>query len=260
MPVASDQMLEVATPELLDEQIIWQLGSHMRAGPLSQSQVGLIIGRDQPAVSRILRRGGHLTLDQARSLDAEFGNSKPWPFEVLVERREELLRRRRPPAGRGSRVFLASPMYVAPSGYAETRRGAMDLRQALLTYCDFDVYYAGADVPTESDFDAADLAFSTNEEHLRSSSHFILLWEGLPEGSQPQKTVSSIWVEAGMALALGIPSTYFVPDLNSLPYILREASNITTPRTTAHVKVRPVASATDAVNLVRRGKLSLFTW
>jgi len=256
MPLQDAERWASAPPATIDRQIIAQLTAFMRTAGLSQQRLGLLIEQEQPFVSRLLRGQRQLTLAQAEMLDEHPAAAGDVSYRALVQRREEgSAEQRARRRYRGNKLFLAGSMSAPTTTYEDARAGALDLANALEEYCGFDVYYAGREISSPREFDAADLGYRLNFEQLKQSDQFVLLWEGMPK--EPRKAVSSIWVEAGMALAQGIPSTYFVPDLDSLPYILQQA--VSHRRETApKITIRRVASAREAVDLVKRSKIGLF--
>jgi hypothetical protein len=138
-------------------------------------------------------------------------------FVALADALDEARKRARPfkrlTAGR---YVLASPM--ASSGdYAADRSVARDFAHLLHEYCGADVYYAGETVGTPADFDSESLAFQVNLAILQAACRFVLLL------TEPVVKPTSVWVEAGLALALRIPSTYILENREWLPYILKRA-------------------------------------
>jgi len=256
MPISTDAQLDVASPELINRQIAWQVNEIIDPA-FNQEQLGHVIGRDQTFISKVIHERASLTAAHAAKIDDALGTpTDGWPFVALVEERNRRATEQKRSSRLRPKIFLAAAMSQPKTTYEESRAGAMDLAQAIELYCKRDVYFAGRDIHTESDFDPADLGYQSNYDHIRTSTHFVLLWEGMPV--EPGKTVSSIWVEAGIALALGIPSTYFVPDLASLPYILQQATSIPHPGTTPKIAVRLATDATVAVNLVKKSAAWLF--
>lgn len=147
-------------------------------------------------------------------------------------------------------VFLASPM-VSAKDYAKERKAAKDVKATLENWCGMSVFYAGEDRESEGDFDTPEMAAETNFEALRSSSFFVLLGLTLP------KTPSSIFVEAGFALARDVPSLYLTPSHEKLPFILQtlgQHNHINLPA----VMVEFVRTGDDAVALLKRNGGAIF--
>jgi hypothetical protein len=263
-PIASSAQLSEAMPDLINRQIRWQLIELRSHQDLTQEAIGLYIERDQSYVSRLANGTLNLQIKEALALDKNWSDPNWFPFADLVSARVTRTKQQ-PKQGQSTvrkSVFVASPMSVPTGTYKESRNLALDLVTVLRNRCNFEVYYAGEELPTVEDFDAADLAYEINLKALKESSHFILLWEGPPKDNARKrearpKTVSSIWVEAGMALAMRMPSTYFVPDLTALPYILQQASK---QNSSAPVNVRPFGDDPRAsINLVRSNGARLFS-
>ncbi len=165
----------------------------------------------------------------AKKLDAGIEiDGKPFPTETVLgvawTQLVEAHRAARNQAGRVIRikpsacdVFLASPMAsIEGAEYEAERRAALDVKKALENHCNFSVYYAGSGLSSSREFEAADAATETNFRALAEASYFVLLM------TRPLQRPSSVFVEAGWALANWTPSLYLVPDLSLLPYCLRE--------------------------------------
>lgn len=257
MPIISDEQLEHATPELIQLQIGWQISLLIDPPIMTQEKLGQAIGREQTFVSRVMHAKSSLVLTDAEKLDELFDAPEAgWSFEKLVKQREQRKREDQRSSLSSTKLFLAGAMSAPTTTYETARSNAMDLASALELYCKFEVYYAGRSIHSERQFDAADLGYQSNYDYIRTSTQFVLLWEGMP--LERQDAVSSIWVEAGIALALGIPSTYFVPDLKSLPYILRQATSTVEHKSMPRITVRPVKNTGEAVDLVKRSGRRLF--
>jgi hypothetical protein len=129
-------------------------------------------------------------------------------------------------------VFLASPMASTQGSdaYLQERLAALDVKSALEIHCGMSVYYAGKDVRTDREFEAPDIAAESNFQALVNSRFFILLV------TKALTRPSSVWVEAGWALATQTPSLYLFPEPDVLPYCLRHLN-----QHTAHGLMPPVA-------------------
>jgi hypothetical protein len=119
-------------------------------------------------------------------------------------------------------VFLSSPMASLPSDedYESHRRGVLRVMEALERNCRFKVYYAGERRPIKASFERPDVGAHRDSAALRESAHFLLV--------MPKDLVSSSYVEAGYALALGIPSVYYHQSGVRLPFMLRQAAQYST--------------------------------
>jgi hypothetical protein len=102
-------------------------------------------------------------------------------------------------------VFVAAPMAATASEieYATVRQETLQVVQCLRSVCGFKhVHFAGENISTSREFDAAGLAFKDDYEKLMKSRYFLLMFM--------RPGVSSALVEAGIALALGKTSVYLV--------------------------------------------------
>ena len=116
-------------------------------------------------------------------------------------------------------IFVSAPMAaVEKSEYDETRRRITNLVECLEKEVGWTAYYAGRDAPAadEAFWDVPRLAMKMNSEYLRAAKYFVLVC------LQELRVPSSVFVEAGMALALGMPAIYFARTPEDLPYILKE--------------------------------------
>jgi hypothetical protein len=104
----------------------------------------------------------------------------------------------------------------APS-FAEYRKVTIECIRLMKDSGRFrEVYYAGEHYDSPEIFDPENIAFKQDLGRLSNSKRFMMIF--------PAPLVSSTLVEAGYALALGIPSHYFVRRKDDLPYMLRKAS------------------------------------
>jgi nucleoside 2-deoxyribosyltransferase len=145
-------------------------------------------------------------------------------------------------------VFLASPMaaFGNDEEYKQDRENVLKIINALKQECRFDsVVYAGKEIESVHDFDAADLSVNTDFQNLIESKYFVLLY--------PKKIASSVLVEAGWALALGKPSVYFVGDRDDLPFLLQQAS-----QAFSSVKTYDKCDTNSIINLLKRHRADLF--
>lgn len=143
-------------------------------------------------------------------------------------------------------VFLAAPMAALGNDTIESVLAATnEIKRLLEVECGFtNVFYAGSNMKTKADFDAADVSIQSDFEALRDSKYFILLY--------PDKIVSSVLFEAGMALALGKPSFYF-GKTESFPFLMKQAN-----QRFSHVKIQDADSYEAIAQLLRRNKRKLF--
>ncbi|MBX3575597.1 MAG: toll/interleukin-1 receptor domain-containing protein [Rhizobiaceae bacterium] len=117
-------------------------------------------------------------------------------------------------------VFVSAPM-SSLANYASFRKSlqpALDsLRRhdALANY-----YFSGVGFAKPSQFDEQTVGMQRDFNALANSDRYMLVL--------PEKIASGVLVEAGFALAKGIPSVLFVTDPDHLPYALREIGQIST--------------------------------
>jgi hypothetical protein len=114
-------------------------------------------------------------------------------------------------------VFLAAPMAAAKADYEATRALALRVKRALTESCGANhVYCASEEIADPDDFDLPDVALVDNMLPFKTARRFVLLY--------PASLPSSVLVEAGLALAYGMPSLYLVPTGVELPFMLRDVS------------------------------------
>jgi nucleoside 2-deoxyribosyltransferase len=144
-------------------------------------------------------------------------------------------------------VFLAAPMasYADDEAYQRDRAGVLQIKAAL-AQSGFDVIYPGEGVASLNDFEASHMAVIADYAALRTSDYFLCLYFA--------PVLSSVLVEAGLALALEKPSVYFVSRRADLPFLLRGA-DMAFPA----VKIYEVADAEAAAQLIEAQGATLFT-
>jgi hypothetical protein len=81
-----------------------------------------------------------------------------------------------------------------------------------------DVYFAGENIETTSDFDDPKTALLMDWLHLIEADKFILYY--------PDRVQSSVLIELGAALALQKPCICLVRSRTDLPFLVRSASEI----------------------------------
>lgn len=97
---------------------------------------------------------------------------------------------------------------------------------------------------TKSDFDAADISIGSDLDALKESGKFILIY--------PEKIVSSVLVEAGIALALGKQSFFFGRTEN-FPFLLQQAN-----QQFDHIKIYNSQSFDDILAIITKNAHNLF--
>jgi|GEM_PF-1818200 len=145
-------------------------------------------------------------------------------------------------------VFISSPMagFEDDMKYRQDRQNVLRILDSLRKECKFtSLVYAGRDVRSMEDFDAADLSVKDDFLALEESKYFVLLY--------PEKMLSSVLFEAGAALALRKPSLYFVRDRDDLPFLMKQAE-----MAFPVVKIYEYSSADDIVKLIEKHGEKLF--
>jgi hypothetical protein len=88
---------------------------------------------------------------------------------------------------------------LSSEDYKETTDKIKEIKQALEIECGFNGYFfAGSNMVSKDNFDAADVSIEMHIDALKKSRYFVLLF--------PDKIVSSVLFEAGIALAIGKPT------------------------------------------------------
>lgn len=173
---------------------------------------------------RILRSAsGQILSDLAPHIGLSIDDIIKHRNETETEIRAQRSRRREEPlAERGTArgkiaVFLAAPMHSGPD-YEAFRRPLMRIVDELKLAVRSDgVFCAHVDRPTVADFEDESLALLGNLAHLRNSRRLLAIY--------PEEKVTSVLIEIGAAVGLGIPSLILVRDRAHLPWVLRGASS-----------------------------------
>lgn len=255
-PILSHEQLDSATPVMLDEQIRFEVRHLIASLDLTQSAFARAIGYGDGTVSKWKSGQQRLSEGGAKSID-ERGYG-PTTLGLSFSDLLRLYRARAGSAGENEEhttwdVFLGMPMAsVDQDDYKKTLADARQIRTALEEHCGWQAFFAGADIPTANDFDTPDLALQINCVALKLSTTFMMVV------LQPLTRASSVFVEAGFALALNKPSVYFVRDRRVLPYILREASVHSAAAGLPTVRVCEVDDPAQVIGLIRRHKGDLF--
>jgi transcriptional regulator with XRE-family HTH domain len=151
-------------------------------------------------------------------------------------------------------VFLASPMAATADegAYHAERNSALDVYNALEHYCRMTVYYAGHSIATRDEFEVAQFAARINFSALWSCRYFVLMV------STPTERPSSVWVEAGFALALKKPSLYLAPSYDAVPFMLETIALHDARELLPPVIFQPVKNVAEATALLRTNGRKLF--
>ncbi|EHB44067.1 hypothetical protein MycrhDRAFT_6962 [Mycolicibacterium rhodesiae JS60] len=213
-----------ATYEDLDAHLRYELDRTLQASGMSQREFAMELGYQTPTQISQVRHGSKtFNAGLATKLDTwGYKTSLGTTFVQLVKEREA--RPRKKAVGKPRRidyeVFLAAPMAAAGNRYDEIRQHVMDVQAVLASYADCTVYCAANDIARAADFDTQKVAYETNWEAIQACRQFVAF---LPVPVPLKRTPSSVWVEAGMALAREMPCTFFVPTHDDLPYVLQRA-------------------------------------
>lgn len=253
--IPSLEQLDSATPTMIEEQIRFEVRHLLARVDLTQSAFANGIGYGEGTVSKWKSGQQRLSESGAKRIDdAGYGPT------TLGLSFSDLLRhyrvRFRSSVESGTHitwdVFLSMPMASAGPYYQLILADAQQIRVALDEHCNWRAFFAGADIPTINDFDTPDLALQSNCVALRESATFMMVV------LQPLARASSVFVEAGFALALGKPSVYFVRDRQVLPYMLREASVHSSAAGLPTVRVCEVEDSVQVIGRIRRHQRLLF--
>jgi hypothetical protein len=115
-------------------------------------------------------------------------------------------------------IFLASPIssFSSASQYVEDRSNILQLIRILEDKIGT-VFYAGRNLSDKDNLDA-DEEVKSDFEAIKGCTYFIMCY--------PEKSASSVLVEAGYALALNKFSIYIVRNLSDLPFLLQFAIRV----------------------------------
>lgn len=138
-------------------------------------------------------------------------------------------------------AFLAVPMASLSS--AEYKEQRLALRKVIKTlrrdWGGIKVYYPAEHITGPDKWDPADMAMVRGLKAASSSRLFIMVYN--------VEKPSSILVEAGFALAHGIPSIYFVKKGLKLPFLLNAAG-----QAASDVKIYEYSKYTDIVAILKK--------
>ncbi|MEQ4301739.1 hypothetical protein ABNF97_10170 [Plantactinospora sp. B6F1] len=147
-------------------------------------------------------------------------------------------------------VFLSSPMSsLDEANYTAHRDGLLKLVRKIEERCNYRCYYAGRNRPTASEFEAEDVALRNDLRALRRSRFFLMV--------VPEQRVSSVWVEAGIALAMSKSSVYLGRTDVELPFVLRGAARSTHPEI-PRIRMYSYRDIDEAIKLIEVNGRSLF--
>jgi len=143
-------------------------------------------------------------------------------------------------------AFLAAPMASLTNEYFINYISKVkEIKKVLEIECGFQrIFYAGTKMATKDDFETADISIEADINALKESQHFIMIY--------PEKIVSSVLFEAGIALALGKPSFYF-GNKNNFPFLMQKAN-----QKFSHIKMHEVNSLDEMIKIININKCQLF--
>ncbi|MEQ1845416.1 MAG: toll/interleukin-1 receptor domain-containing protein [Nitrospira sp.] len=122
-------------------------------------------------------------------------------------------------------VFLSAPMasFKDDSEYQPFRTEVLKVIHALQA-CGLSVFCALEAIDSMGEFDTQGISTHDDMDILAHSGSFVMLY--------PQKLATSALFEAGYALALGLPSRFFVRNEQDLPYLMQRL-----PEAFTHVSI-----------------------
>ena len=160
----------------------------------------------------------------------------------------------RQPSNKDYDAFISAPMETSLDGNGNVigRDQIMDIRRHLEDVCRFNnIFYASADKTSKKDFDTNSVALSENFQALKTSRRHIFVF--------PESKPSSTLVEVGVALALGIPSFWFVKKGVKLPFLLEQAwQNSSLASELPKIVVHRYASTDDILRFISDHRDSCF--
>lgn len=165
------------------------------------------------------------------------------------------------------KTFLSAPMAsLAGEDYIAMQEGIASIKHSLQKESEQrEVYWGGDGAPDPKLWDRPHDAFKYNLQKLRESDNFIII---IPEHScRPAPDgyckPSSIWWEAGIALALGKSCTFFVHDdiavPQRIPYYLRAMENGLTLAPAPPVKFWRFTTIQDILDRIRDAGPDIFS-
>lgn len=144
-------------------------------------------------------------------------------------------------------IFISAPMAAFEDNkkYEENRIFVEKLKQILKKECNLKSFYAGDNIQSDSEFEGENISLIKNIRVLKTSKYFLMVY--------PEKLVSSVLVEAGIAMALEKPSVYFVRDINHLPFLLKQVGEAIDK-----VHIRKYNYTEDIFNYIKNNREDIF--
>ncbi len=144
-------------------------------------------------------------------------------------------------------MFLAAPMAALDGkDFVTVNSMIKNIKKIIEEKYRYKVFYAGSEMETAEDFQKVDLSLEIDIQALIQSKRFMMIY--------PEKIVSSVLAEAGMALALGKPSYYF-GKINNLPFLLKEAHENERYK---HVKLYEMNTIEEVTNFLEKDRNNIF--
>ncbi|MHB8512664.1 MAG: hypothetical protein ACYDCC_10850 [Actinomycetota bacterium] len=248
---------DAASPKEILLQIRYELEELLHRNGLSAEKLALdyLDLKNSSSLSKVRTGASQLSMSAAKKLDGHSatlgGPSVGGTFEALLR----IKGARSVPRDKmfSYDVFLASPMAgIDPPDFEKQRDEALHLKEAIENFCGFRVYYAGAEIRSHNDFESTDLAAEINFSHLSASRFFVLVVTS--ELARP----TSIWVEAGFAMALQIPSLYVVRSLSCLPFVMRTLNQHARPDLLPPVRIESLETNQKPSALIKSQGKKIF--
>ncbi len=144
-------------------------------------------------------------------------------------------------------IFISAPMAAFENNqkYEENRIFIIKLKQILKKECNLKSFYAGDYIQTDLEFEAENISLRKDIGILKASKYFLMVY--------PEKLVSSVLVEAGLAMAMEKPSVYFVRDINHWPFLLKQAGEAI-----SEVHIRKYNNTEDIFNYIKNNREEIF--
>jgi hypothetical protein len=252
------QSLNGVSASDLRKQMQAEIKQLKAAEGLTSSGLAEKISYSEPSIAKWASGAAAISLAGARAFDAAgYKPSVGDSFVHLVQRYKAAKAR----SGRANEllnreydVYLASPMASTTNdrNYQIERKAALDVKRAIEIWCNLSVFYAGDELESRVHFRPPELAGDSNFRALGSARFFVLLI------MTPIRHPSSIFIEAGYALARGIPALYIAPTLKDLPFVLRKLTEYSAREVLPPVSLQYHNKPDEAVSLIQHYGTQLF--
>jgi transcriptional regulator with XRE-family HTH domain len=260
-PIRSTDELASADADRISRHIAFELRQLLTQTGMRQLAFAQSLGYESAGgLSRWLNGQARLSKEGAKRLDDRYSGFPLYltceTFTTLHERMSRSPRFTQPTPAEYD-VFLASPMESVRTadgdGYETERSGAKQMVSVLMAHCGFKrIFYAGHTIEKPTEWESPDHSLEKNVSALHEAAYFVLL------ALTPPPKPSGIYVEAGLALALGKPSIYFVGHESDLPWMLRSVDAHRSKRL-PRVSIQPVEGIDGALGRVYSQGRELFT-